>query len=133
MTKNNEVAVVQQKNTQLAVRPELQENFVTPFADVCEMDDAYVVALDMPGTTRESINISLEVDALVVKGKVQPYHREDATMLLNELGSPRTYYRVFNLGSGINRNAIEAQYEHGVLLMKLHKNEELKPRVIPIK
>ena len=133
MTKNNAVAVVQPKNSQVMVRPESQENYVVPFADVCEMNDAFVLAVDMPGASRETVSITLEADALVVKGTVQPYHGENARLLYNELGLAKTYYRVFNLGSGINRNAIEAQYEHGVLMMKLSKNEELKTREIPIK
>lgn len=133
MTRNKEIAVVQSGNNKLAVRTELQEHFVTPFADVYELNDAFVVAIEMPGATKETISVSLEPETLIVKAKVQPYYRHNASLLYNELMQNKTYYRVFNLGSGVNRDTIEAQYEHGVLMLKLWKHEELRGREIPIK
>lgn len=130
MTKNNEVAVVQRGNTLPPARPET--NVVTPFTDVYETDDAFVLQMDMPGTSKDAIRASVEKGALVVRAAVESYHKENVVLLCRELRDS-TYYRVFNLGDGINRDNIEAQFEQGVMTVKLFKKEELKPREITIK
>jgi HSP20 family protein len=130
MTKNNEVAVVQRGNTLPAVQA--GERPVTPSTDIFETPDAYVLMMDLPGATKESISVSTENSTLSVRARVEPVHRENATMLFTELKSP-TYYRVFNLGDGIDRKNIDARYEDGVLTIKLFKKEEAKPREIEIK
>jgi len=132
MTKNNEVAVVQRSNTLPAMKTEVQESFVTPSTDIFETPDAYVVKIDLPGALRDSIKVTAEDGTLSVKAKVEPYHKEGGSLLFNELRTP-TYYRVFNLSDGIDRKSIDAQYELGVLTLKLFKKEETKAREIEIK
>jgi len=131
MTTKKEVAVVQRQNTLPMTRPEVQEDYVTPSTDVYETSDAFLLMIDLPGATKESINVSIERASLVVKAGVEPYHKEDAKLLLNELRG-KSYYRIFNIGEGIVRDTVDAQFEQGVLTIKLFKSEELKPRQIRI-
>jgi HSP20 family protein len=132
MTSNKEVSVVQRTNTLPMTRPHRLESVISPPADIFETPDAFVVMLDMPGVTKESIAVSMERDSLTVKGVAGPYHKEKAALLFNELRAA-TYVRRFNIGEGIDRNSIDAQFEHGVLTIKLFKNDEGKPREIQIK
>lgn len=132
MTKNNEVAIVQRNNTLPAMKTEVQESFVTPSTDIFETPDAYVVKIDLPGALRDSIKVTAEDGTLSVKAKVEPYHKEGGSLLFSELRTP-TYYRVFNLSDGIDRKSIDAQYELGVLTLKLFKKEETKAREVVIK
>lgn len=129
---NHKVAVTQQENNAALMRhPEFAGRTITPVADIYETEDAYVVALDMPGTSKESISISFEQGSLVVKGSTQPYHKPEAAILFREL-SNANYHRVFNLGEGIDRTNADAQFSEGVLTVKLFKKEEMKPREIRI-
>jgi len=132
MAKNKEVAVVKRNNSLPVARPGTHETFITPFADVYETPEAFVLMVDMPGATKESINVSMERGTLVVKAPVEPYHKKNAVLLFNELRTS-SYYRVFNLGDGVDRDNVDAQFEQGVLAIKLFKSEELKPREIHIK
>ena len=132
MTKNNEVAVVQRGNTLPALQSELQESYVTPSTDIFETPDAYVLKLDVPGSVKDSIKVTTEDGTMSVRAKVEPYHKEGGSMLFSELKTP-TYYRVFNLADGIDRKSIDAQYEDGVLTIKLFKKEEAKPKQIEVK
>ncbi len=132
MTKNTEVAVVQRGNTLPTVHNGMQESFVTPSTDIVETPDAYVLMIDLPGAAKDSIRVVTENGTLSVKAAVEPLHRENATMLYHELRTP-TYYRVFNLGEGIDRQNIDARYENGVLTIKLFKKEESKLKEIEIK
>ena len=110
----------------------IEQSYSTPFADIYETPDAYVLTLDMPGATKEQINVSLDKGVLTVKAGVEQYHSPDASLLFREIHTPG-YKRAFNLGEGINRSNIDAWYENGVLTLKLFKSEDQKPREIPVK
>lgn len=132
MTKNTEVSVVQRNNTLPMNRAAFEEKFVTPFSDIIETPDAFVVMLDMPGATKDAIQVSIERGVLVVKATIAPHHREVATLLFHELTSTN-YYRVFNLGEGIDTSNIDAQFADGVLTIALAKTAQVKPKEIQIK
>jgi len=105
---------------------------VTPPADIYESDDAYVLMLDMPGATKESISISMEGRQLKVRGTVDTTREEGARVLRNEIRGG-VYERVFNLTDSIDRNSVDAHYADGVVTIKLLKTEESKTRTIPIR
>jgi HSP20 family protein len=132
MTKNTEVSVVQRNNTLPMTRPVFAEKFVTPFSDIFETPDSFVVMLDMPGALKEAIQVSVERGVLVVKASIAAHHKENATLLFHEL-TATNYYRVFNLGEGIDTGKIDAQFADGVLTVTLAKSAEAKPREIQIK
>jgi HSP20 family protein len=103
----------------------------TPLADIYETADAFVVKLDMPGATKESISITLDASSLVVRSVAEAQSRENTNLLYGECGGGN-YHRSFNLTNGVNRENVEAQYDNGVLTLKLFKKEELKLREIRI-
>lgn len=129
--KNGEVSVVKRANTLPAVQTRQHERYVSPSTDVYETPDAFVLMIDMPGVSREAISVTMEGGTLSVQAKVS-YHSGKPVLLFNEL-QHTAYYRLFNLGDGVDRNSVDAQYEDGVLVIKLFKNEKAKPREIQIK
>lgn len=132
MTRNNEVSVMKRGNMLPTLHAGTQECFVSPSTDVYETSDAYVLLIDMPGVTKDAVNVTMENGVMSVKAVVERRHQESARLLFNEL-RPITYYRVFNLAQNIDQSNIDAQYEHGVLTIKLFKKESAKPREIEIK
>jgi HSP20 family protein len=108
------------------------EVHVAPLADVHETPEAFVVQLDMPGTTREGIAVTIERGELSVRGTVQPYHAEGSSLIYREL-RPATYLRVFTIGKDVDAASVDAVYEHGVLTLKLLKREEVKPKEIVVR
>ena len=86
----------------------------------------------MPGVHRDAIHVTMDHDTLVVKGSVGERYGEKSTVLFAEL-QRGGYYRVFNLGEGVDRNSIDARYEDGVLTVRLLKKEEIRPREIAIR
>lgn len=131
MSTNNDVTVVQQDNTAMIRKPDPVAT-VTPLADIYETPDAYVLLLDMPGATKDSISITMDQSTLVIRASVEGYVRENATLLFNEIPGVG-FQRTFNLTEGIDRDNVDARYENGVLMVKLLKKEELKPREIRIR
>lgn len=132
MTGKNEVSVIKRANTLPAVQPGAEEIFVTPSTDVYETADAFVLMIDLPGVPKEAINVTMENGTLNVRARIDQFHSSHARILFKELQGT-TYYRVFNLGDGIDRNNVDAHYEYGTLTIKLFKTEETKPREIQIR
>lgn len=130
MSTKNEVAVRNQDNTALMRRPQPVAT-VTPLADIYETADAYVLMLDVPGSQKESIGITIDKSSLVIKGEVESYVKENSKLLFNEIPNA-AYQRTFNLTDGIETNNVDAHYNNGVLTVKLFKKEEVKPREIRI-
>jgi HSP20 family protein len=108
------------------------EEILTPSADIVETPESYVLMLDMPGVTRESLSISMEQNILKVRGTVEPSHTQSGEMLFREIRATG-YDRSFNLGAGVDRSRIDAAYDQGVLTVTLPKREEMKPREITIR
>lgn len=129
MASKNDTAMVK-RETALEKRPEAVATMVPP-ADIYETDDAYVVMLDMPGATKESISVNMDRSTLTIRGTAELLRYDDAKLHYNEIRGG-VYERSFNLTEGIDRNSVEAHFENGVLTIKLLKKEEVKPRTIPI-
>jgi HSP20 family protein len=107
------------------------ENIVIPQADIYETPDAYVVSLDLPGSRKESISLTMEEGILQVNAPVEPLHPPAVRLLSRELRTT-AYQRAFTIGEGIDRKNIDALFENGVLTVKLFKTPETKPKEIKI-
>jgi len=126
--KNGEVVVGREHSAQPTVA---EKQYRVPAADVYETAEAFVLMLDLPGTKRESISLTLEKGEMRVRAEVET--REDAqeAFLLNETEGAG-FFRAFSIGEGIDTANVDAHFEQGVLTVKLFKSEELKPREIHI-
>jgi len=132
MAKNGEVALVRRGNNALARRMEPLEDFVTPAADIYETAEAFVLSIDMPGVQKESISVQVEPGQLQVKGLIGQLYKETTNLVYSEIRKA-SFYRKFNIGSGIDSENIRANFENGVLSVALQKHESTKVREIPIK
>jgi HSP20 family protein len=109
-----------------------QERTVEPVADIYETADTFVVKLDMPGSSKDEIKLSIEPNRLTVRGAVGAQYGEETNVFISEIGR-KQYVREFHLGNGVNHDAIDAQYENGVLTITLPKAEEAKSKQIEVK
>lgn len=132
MTTRNEINVAKNSSEPVA-RPDAREDeYTIPLADIFETPEAYVVMLDMPGAQKENMRVRLERGSLTVSAPVVRHFLEGGTVLHEESRTPG-YARAFSLGEGIDLKNVDAQFQDGVLTMKLFKNEEMKPREISIR
>jgi HSP20 family protein len=110
-------------------------NTYVPPADVLVDDDGVAIYMDMPGVTRESLEIELDNDILTVRGERQvPYGEGDGG------AGPRRIERTFGrfersirVPRGLDPESIEASLADGVLRLRIPKPETMKPRKIEIK
>lgn len=100
-----------------------------PAADVYENKDEYVVAVDLPGIDRSTLDISIDDDRLTIKGERAEI---DATQQLSE--RPRgNFMRSFDIPASVAQNQIKAEYKDGVLRIRLPRQPERKAQRIEIK
>jgi HSP20 family protein len=111
--------------------PDVELRTVVPAADMFETPDAFVVRLDMPGATRETISVKVDHEDLVIRGRVEARQAGDGTPVYREM-EPAQYARVFPIGKGVNTGAVDARFEEGVLTITLAKRDEVKPRDIQV-
>lgn len=132
MNTNNYHEIERRKKDALAKRPEPLATLVTPVADIYETADNFTIKLDMPGVTKESLQVTVESGRLAAKGEAGGRHQEGGTLLFNEIGR-KIYGREFNLGEGVDHNNIQAQLEDGVLIITVPKSDAIKAHEILIR
>ncbi|GGT85896.1 MULTISPECIES: Hsp20/alpha crystallin family protein [Streptomyces] len=100
--------------------------------DAYREGDHYVMALDLPGVTPEAIEIDVERNMLTVKAERRPSVKaDDVQMELSErpLG---VFSRQLMLADTLDTERITADYEAGVLTLRIPIAERAKPRKISI-
>lgn len=103
-----------------------------PRVDIYETDEALIAVADMPGVTKDSVEITLEKNVLTINGYVEPSQPDNFNLVYAEyeLGD---YQRSFTLSNEINLEKIEAVVKDGVLRLHLPKIGSAKTRKIAIK
>lgn len=94
--------------------------------------DEYLVTLDIPGVTADAIDIDVERNMLTVRAERRPVAKsEDVQMELSErpLG---VFSRQIMLADTLDTERIQADYDAGVLTLRIPIAERAKPRKISI-
>ena len=120
-------AIAQRENRAVAERaPE----YAAPDVNIFESNDGYVLEAEMPGVTKEGLEITLEGTEITITGtpKEEPMKGE---FLLRE-SRRAAYRRVFELDPAIDTARIAARVDQGVLTLTLPKSEKVKPRKIAV-
>ena len=102
-----------------------------PATDIFETDGALMIVMEMPGTDKNDLDISVEDGVLHVEGRVNFDKYQGLQPLYTEyiIGH---YRRSFSLSNKIDQNKISAEMKDGVLTLLLTKAEEAKPRRIAV-
>ena len=98
--------------------------------DICTEADKVILRLEMPGVTRENLDIKVDGDLLQIHGK-KGYTPVKGAYLLREI-KDADYRHEFTLDDTIDHNKIDAALERGVLHLTLNVKESEKPRKIQV-
>ncbi len=97
-----------------------------PAADVVEDEQGYHFYLEVPGFTKDSINVRADGDRLVIEAeRKRPQLTDGAEVLMAERRFGRIY-RAFALPEDASRDNIRASYKEGVLEVTVGKRPEAK-------
>lgn len=103
-----------------------------PPTDIFEDAEGITLQLDMPGVSRERLNVQADRQALVVEGNAEISMPEGMEALYAEVHST-LYRRSFTLSSELETDKIDANLKDGVLTVRIPKRAELRPRKIDIR
>ena len=104
-----------------------------PAVDIYETESHdLVVRAELPGMTRDDIQVSVENGTLVLKGekKFDPEVKEEHYRRIER--SYGAFHRSFTLPNTVDSTKVGADYKNGVLTVKLPFREEAKPRTINV-
>ncbi|MDA3899252.1 MAG: Hsp20/alpha crystallin family protein [Spirochaetes bacterium] len=107
-----------------------QYNYITPATDIYEEEGHFVLQADIPGVTKDGLDVTLENNLLEITAKTDPelfLHTKES-----ENEGVYAYRRSFKIDRNIDSQKISASLEDGVLTLELGKSEEVKPKKIEI-
>jgi HSP20 family protein len=94
-------------------------------------DGTFVVHLDLPGVSLDSIDLTVEQNVLTVHAERKPPVADSAERVVDERG-----YGVFSrqlfLGETLDADQLTATYDAGVLTLTIPIAEKAKPRKVEI-
>jgi HSP20 family molecular chaperone IbpA len=108
---------------------------LAPYAvDVHEDANHFYVEAELPGFTKEEVEVTLEEGVLTIRGerKVEMPKPEEGKQPLHVERRWSRFERSFTLPTQVNEGAVRAQLNDGLLTITLDKREEVKPRKIQI-
>ncbi len=103
-----------------------------PRTDLLETADHYRLQLDVPGLSKEDLNISYKDNQLTVSGERTSERTDENEEYVRVERSFGQFYRSFTLPRTVNAEDIEAAYENGVLTINVPKTEKETSRQIEI-
>lgn len=124
---SNEVQTTNASST----APGPQAPHAVPPVDVFEDENGITVVADLPGVSRERLNVRVDGDSLLVEGTAQADIPEGMELVYGEARLP-AYRREFTLSRELDAGRIDAQLKDGVLRLRIPKAEEAKPRRIEV-
>ncbi len=111
----------------------MEEIEPTPSVDIFEEGDNIVLKSEMPGMTKEDIEINLTDDTITLSGekkKEEKVEKKNYYRLERSFGS---FKRSFALPSDVQSDKAKASFKNGVLEVKIPKSEEAKKKEKKIK
>ena len=105
---------------------------VLPPVDVIEDATGITLYADLPGVSKEQLNLRVEADTLTIEGEVGLTTPEGLQASHAEVSVPR-YRRVFSLSKELDPEKIAAELTHGVLKLRIPKAEHAQPRMVQIR
>ncbi|MBZ2198702.1 Hsp20/alpha crystallin family protein [Occultella gossypii] len=100
--------------------------------DLHRSGDAFIVEIDLPGVSPESIDLDVDGNTLTVQAERASSLGDGERWIAKERATG-TYRRQLSLGDGLDAAAIQADYAHGVLTVTIPVAEQSKPRKIEVR
>ena len=103
-----------------------------PSTDVYETKDSYVFKVEVPGMSKEDIEVKMEDNVLTISGEKKTeseVKEQDCHRIERFSGS---FSRSFSLPGDTDSTKINANMKDGILELSIPKSEEKKARTIPI-
>jgi HSP20 family protein len=131
MADKQELQVQQKREVDRAQEATIPTRTYMPTADIFETEDALKLVLEMPGASKDHVDVSVENGVLTIEGRIDFQKYEGLQPVYGEY-NVGPYRRGFRISSQIDQNKIAAEMRDGVITLTLPKAEAAKPRRITV-
>jgi HSP20 family protein len=128
-----ELRNIQEEMNELFDRGWYSRSAEYPPVNVWNSEDETIVQAELPGFTPEEIDISLVQNTLTLRGSRKPEALKEGENYHRRERWTGQFVRTLELPYDIDAGKVEAQFEHGVLSIRLPRVEEQKPKKIAVK
>jgi HSP20 family protein len=103
-----------------------------PAMDLVETEDALVLRADLPGLDRDDVAIEIKDRVLTVSGERKAEDEQKADGYYRVERAYGGFSRSLTMPEGIDADRVEANFDKGVLEIRIPKPEERKPHRVAI-
>jgi HSP20 family protein len=111
-----------------AARPEA---LLLPPVDVIENGTGIILYADLPGVSKDTLNVHVEADTLTIEGRLSLAVPEGLEVSHAEVSLPG-YRRTFTLSRELDTTKVSAEFKQGLLTLRIPKAESAQPRKIAV-
>lgn len=120
--------------TPILDKANLPQGIWSPQVEVLERDNELVVRADLPGLTKDDINVEFSDEGIIIEGERKNEKEEKGEGYYRTERSYGKFYRRIPVPEGVNAENAKATFDHGVLeiIMPATKREPTKVKRIEI-
>ena len=104
-----------------------------PAVELVEADGEFVLTAEIPGMTKEDVDVSIEDNVLTLKGEKKLEHEEERERMHIRERRYGAFERSFTLPRNVEAGKVKAEYKDGIVEIHMPKAPEAKGRRIEIK
>ena len=122
------------QDTQVAKPPDTGRNEAALMPPVDVLEDAAGITLyaDLPGVPKDKLTLQVDADVLTIEGEISLDGAESMEATHTEVSLPH-YRRVFTLSKELDMAKVSAEFNNGVLKLRIPKAAHAQPRRIDVK
>jgi HSP20 family protein len=103
-----------------------------PPMDLVEAEDHFLLKADLPGLSEEDVAIEIDDGALKISGERKAEHEASERGWYRVERAFGSFARTLSLPEGVDAEAVSANFDRGVLEVRIPKPEQRKPRRVAI-
>lgn len=102
------------------------ERFWTPAIELLEQDNSYELKAQLPGMTKDNIDIEISDNQIKIKGELKEEIKEESENLYRSEFRYGKFLRTVQLPSNVKEDEAKAEFKDGLLKINIPKTEERK-------
>jgi len=118
-----------ERNVQTREETRSNELYIRPAVNIIEDEEGLVLTADIPGASKESLDVNVEKGVLTISAPAQ--HTMPGTSAYREF-ELANYYRQFSIPESLDHEKTHADFVNGILTLRIPKAEVAKPKRIAI-
>ena len=103
-----------------------------PAMDLVESDDHFLLKADLPGLGEDDVAIEIRDNTLTISGERKSEHEQKEKGWYRVERATGRFSRSLTLPEGVDPDSVSAEFDKGVLAVRIPKPEQRKPRRVQI-